>query len=174
MPTIESRFAPDGAVTYRAKVRIKGARQVSASFPARRMPPSGAMRRKLPSVKIVTSRVQRPNGAHSRTRSIATSARYFPANRARPSSKRASAPARLVAHRARPPPPRGRYGRSYLRRSRKTPQAAESQYPRAGSRHGQSIYGGAVPRSQCCCPGVGVARHQYRTQATQAQGTTGT
>jgi len=32
MPTIESRFAPDGAVTYRAKVRIKGARQVSASF----------------------------------------------------------------------------------------------------------------------------------------------
>jgi hypothetical protein len=32
MPTIESRIAPDGAVTYRAKVRIKGARQVSASF----------------------------------------------------------------------------------------------------------------------------------------------
>jgi len=32
MPTIESRIAPDGAVTYRAKVRIKGAPQVSASF----------------------------------------------------------------------------------------------------------------------------------------------
>ena len=32
MPTIESRIAPDGAVTYRAKVRIKGATQLSASF----------------------------------------------------------------------------------------------------------------------------------------------
>ena len=32
MPTIESRIAPDGAVTYRAKVRVKGAAQVSASF----------------------------------------------------------------------------------------------------------------------------------------------
>ncbi len=32
MPTIECRMAPDGAVTYRAKVRIKGARQVSSSF----------------------------------------------------------------------------------------------------------------------------------------------
>jgi hypothetical protein len=32
MPTIESRIAPDGAVTYRARVRIKGARQVSSTF----------------------------------------------------------------------------------------------------------------------------------------------
>lgn len=32
MPTIESRIAPDGAITYRAKVRVKGAPQVSASF----------------------------------------------------------------------------------------------------------------------------------------------
>ena len=32
MPTIECRSAPDGAITYRAKVRVKGAPQVSASF----------------------------------------------------------------------------------------------------------------------------------------------
>lgn len=32
MPTIETRRAPDGALTYRAKIRIKGAPQVSASF----------------------------------------------------------------------------------------------------------------------------------------------
>ena len=32
MPTIESRIASNGAITYRAKVRVKGAPQVSASF----------------------------------------------------------------------------------------------------------------------------------------------
>ena len=32
MPTFETRTTPDGTTTYRAKVRLKGARQISASF----------------------------------------------------------------------------------------------------------------------------------------------
>ena len=32
MPTIETRIAPDSAASYRAKVRLKGAAPVTASF----------------------------------------------------------------------------------------------------------------------------------------------
>ena len=32
MPTIETRIAPDGAKSYRAKIRLKGAPQISVSF----------------------------------------------------------------------------------------------------------------------------------------------
>lgn len=32
MPTIETRVAPNGAVTYRAKIRLKGSPSVCASF----------------------------------------------------------------------------------------------------------------------------------------------
>lgn len=84
MPTIECRSAPDGAITYRATVRVKGAPQVPV-LPARPTPPSGRGPLRSPFARPSTSRTRRQIATRSRTPSIATCARCSRARRVPPS-----------------------------------------------------------------------------------------
>ena len=91
MPTIETRAAPDGTTTYRAKVRIKGAPQVSASFASKTDARKWAQRHGIRDPRRPLLQDRGSQAPHARaTRSIATHAKCSRANRVPPNSRRVS------------------------------------------------------------------------------------